>query len=473
MSDCFSKKTLQIATAISSLFIVGSVQATNGYFAHGYGTKSKGLAGAGAAWAQDSMAAATNPAGMARVGSRVDFGAAQFHPDRSVKVSGNPTNPPPDQDGNTLPDTFPLRPGRYKSASKDFLVPHFGYNKMLNPDMSVGVSVYGNGGMNSNYDTFENAAFCTSGFLSGPNAGQTFPVGTQTGLFCNGKSGISLSQLFIAPTFAMNSGNLSWGVSPILAYQVFEAKGIGAFAQFSASPQDLSRNGKSTSTGAGIKIGGIFDVSPSFTVGASYQSKMAMSEFDEYKGLFAEEGDFDIPSTWTVGLNYKVNDSHRVVLDVQQINYSDVASISNPIGNLFNPGCQPQPFDPAGPNGAGPGCFGASSGAGFGWDDMTVIKLGWEFSVASVEDVIWRLGFSHADQPIPDDQVTLNTFAPAVVEDHFTFGFTKAHGNHELTFAGMVAFKNSVEGSHTFDPSQTVEIEMEQFELEASYAIKF
>ena len=47
---------------IISFFIVVTVSfnaaATNGYFAHGYGTKNKGLAGGGVALPQDSMIAA-------------------------------------------------------------------------------------------------------------------------------------------------------------------------------------------------------------------------------------------------------------------------------------------------------------------------------------------------------------------------------------------------------------------------------
>ena len=48
--------------------------ATNGYFAHGYGVKSLGMAGVGYALPQDGLAAATNPAGTALVGDRLDLG---------------------------------------------------------------------------------------------------------------------------------------------------------------------------------------------------------------------------------------------------------------------------------------------------------------------------------------------------------------------------------------------------------------
>jgi len=80
-----------LAIAVSGILAAPAVNATNGYFAHGYSTKEKGLAGAGTAYSQDAMAAANNPAGMAFVGNRMDIGAALFSPSpRSYKVTGQP-----------------------------------------------------------------------------------------------------------------------------------------------------------------------------------------------------------------------------------------------------------------------------------------------------------------------------------------------------------------------------------------------
>ena len=71
------------AAALTTLFPATAL-ATNGYFSHGYGTISKGLAGAGTALSQDSVAAATNPAGMAFVGNRVDGGFEVFPPGGNI-----------------------------------------------------------------------------------------------------------------------------------------------------------------------------------------------------------------------------------------------------------------------------------------------------------------------------------------------------------------------------------------------------
>ncbi len=67
-------KVLVSVCAISAAFAAPTAFATNGYFQHGYGLKAKGMAGVGIALPQDALAAATNPAGMVAVGSRIDFG---------------------------------------------------------------------------------------------------------------------------------------------------------------------------------------------------------------------------------------------------------------------------------------------------------------------------------------------------------------------------------------------------------------
>ena len=62
-----------IATLALAITLVPAAEATNGYFTHGYGTIAKALAGAGVAMPQDTLAAGTNPAGLAFLGKRYDI----------------------------------------------------------------------------------------------------------------------------------------------------------------------------------------------------------------------------------------------------------------------------------------------------------------------------------------------------------------------------------------------------------------
>lgn len=66
------------------LILAAPAFATDGYFSTGYGIKQLGQGGAGVAFPQDSLAAATNPAGMVFVGDRFDLGMTFFRPIRSL-----------------------------------------------------------------------------------------------------------------------------------------------------------------------------------------------------------------------------------------------------------------------------------------------------------------------------------------------------------------------------------------------------
>lgn len=410
-----------VLAALFLLSFVGIAFATNGYFSHGYSIKNKALAGAGVALPLDSLSASMNPAGMVSVGTRLDFGLTLFNPDRQYTVRGAQSPQP----------AFGLTPGTVESDSEWFIIPAFGFNKMLNDRNSLGISIYGNGGMNTDYNE------------------KTFLLSSPTG--------VDLMQLFVTPTYAVKlHPKHAVGISAIFAYQSFEAKGLQAFSLFSKYPSKLTNNGHDESYGYGARIGYLGEILTNLFLGVSYQTKIFMEEFDDYKGLFAEQGDFDIPSNWTIGLAYKVTPALTFAADVQTIYYSEVDSIANPL--------KPAKL-PTNP-------LGSDKGAGFGWDDMTILKLGVQWQ--SSEDWIWRGGFSYGEQPIPDSEVLFNILAPGVIECHATLGVTKKFGDkHELDFALMRAFPKEVKGRNSLDPQQTIELRMDQWEFSLGYSYKF
>jgi long-chain fatty acid transport protein len=119
-------------------------------------------------------------------------------------------------------------------------------------------------------------------------------------------------------------------------------------------------------------------------------------------------------------------------------------------------------------------CLGGPNGAGFGWEDIGIIKLGYQFTAANID---WRVGYSHSDQPIPESETLFNILAPAVTTDHITAGMTMYVGknkNQEFNLAVMHALKESVKGANPFDGGATqIEIEMSQWDVQAGWAWKF
>lgn len=419
------------AFAFMAVFALGvsSTYATNGYFSHGYGLKYKALAGAGVALRLGPLGPATNPAALAGMKKRYDFSLSFFNPNRQYTVTGAPSG---------SPGTFGLSPGTAESDGKLFVIPSLAANWMLGDNSSVGFSIYGNGGMDTNYDN------PTFGFKP---------------------TGVDLSQLFFAPTFAFKAaGRHSFGVTPILAFQRFEANGLKAFGPFSSAPDKLSNNSADPAFGFGARLGYLGEWLGFLSVGASYQTKVKMGEFKDYAGLFAEQGDFDIPASWTVGVALGFEQTGLVV-DVQQMLYSDIKSVGNPLDLRNN--------SPALPNGAPNPNFqplGTDNGWGFGWEDMTVVKGGIYFQTSG--GLTWRAGYSRGEQPIPRSEVLFNILAPGVIEQHLTFGFTKALGGKEIDFAIMRAFSKTVSGGNPLEvpDRQSIELEMDQWEFGVGFS---
>ena len=399
----FTKKCAYTAIPAVALAMSApmTAQATNGYFSHGVGIKSKAMGGVGIAKSYDSLAAGTNPANMVSQGNRFDVGLDRFTPDRKTSITNNGSL------GNVNYDP---------NEDESFLIPEIGYNHMLGDNMAVGVSVYGNGGMNTSYKQ-------------------------AIGLFGTSKAGVNLEQLFIAPTFSMkvNSKN-TFGVSLNIIQQTFSANGLENFdnANQSTAPGFVTNKGDDTSSGYNIRLGWNAEVADGFNIAAMYQSKADMENFESYKGLFAEQGDFDIPSTYGIGINYSPSSAVNVGFDVVKINYSEVAAISNPLGGDTG--------------GVLNNKLGANNGAGFGWQDMTVYKLGASFKVSDSFNVL--AGWNHGDQPIPADQTFFNLLAPGVVEDHYTLGLTwDMADKSQVTFMYMYAPEATVNGSNSISPN--------------------
>jgi long-chain fatty acid transport protein len=447
-------RKLAICAALAAAFAPGLASATDGYYADGWGIKAKGRAGSGTAMATDAMGGANNPASMVFVGNRIDFGADLFSPKRKASRTGS------------SPLLGPID-GSADSDSNYFVIPEFGYNRLINPNMSLGVTVYGNGGMNTDYP---------GGQIPPGTACDSFnPTPGAKNLLCgNGDLGVDFMQLFIAPTLAYKfTPNHAFGISPIIGYQRFEMKGLQAFDNpfFSTSAGNVTNKGHDSAWGYGARIGWFGQLSDTVSVGAAYSTKIYMQKFDKYKGLFAEQGSFDAPENYNVGIAFKATPKLTALVDYRRINYNDIPSVGNPSAGLLNcPGAGLGGTDPS-------ACLGGSNGAGFGWQNVNVYKIGFEYQYSA--ELTLRAGYSHNDNPIKSQDVTFNILAPGVVQDHVALGFThKTKSGAELTMFYMHAFENSVTGPSLFNnfsmglPAGNETIKMYQNSLGIAYGWK-
>ena len=422
MRFTFNKSLLvaSVLLAISSQ----SAFATNGMAPIGLGITQKAMGGAAVATSENTMNAGTNPASLSNVDAGWDIGAEVFMPDRGATITGSG-----------------FSDGSFSGNEKDtFLIPEGGYKRQLNDKNSVGVVVYGNGGMNSSYD-------------------KAIPLFDMSGA---NKAGISLEQLVVAPTWSTKiNENNSVGISLNLAYQRFSATGLQNFdAPFQTTSQgNVTNKGNDASTGVGATIGWQGKLSPTVTAGVAYRSKTNMGKLDKYKGLFAEQGDLDMPAATTAGIAWQATPKTLIAADVQQIEYSKVKAMANDNSTL---------------NGM-PANLGADNGSGFGWKDQTVYKIGVKHQVRP--DFAVLAGYNHAKNPLKSGQTLFNVLAPATVEDHVTLGGEwKLNNKANLTAAYTHAFGKDVNGTGSVPAGfggGEANLNMEQNAVGIAYSVKF
>jgi len=456
------KKHSQLATAIVTLLFTAPLWATNGYFTHGIGTKNKGMAGAGIAMPEDAISVANNPAASLDNADKYDLGIAVFSPLRSYETSESMAN------GQCSPFgcAFTIGPNDIDSSNNYFFLPHMAGAWKINDNSAWSAAFYAKGGMNTTW----NGGFATFDPTGTGSYVGSFPGTYGAGIFGNnGAAGVDLMQAFLDVGYAHSAGeNFTWGVSLIGVMQLFASRGIATFGNYTESvntgsaPDSLSNNGHDTSYGLGAKIGAQWDMSEKWSLAASYTPKIGMSKFKDYSDLFANGGDMDIPADLKAGITFRPNQGLALSFDIENIWYSDVDSIANPFSNLFV-------CPSAGAGGTDTSyCLGGKNGAGFGWEDMTVYKLGVQWG--SGNDWTWRAGFSHGTQPIPETEMVFNILAPGVIEDHATFGFTRQMpSGNEYSMSFMYGFNKKVSGPNALDPSQTITFDMDQWEIEFAF----
>ena len=462
-------RVLAAATALCCSATLPLAHATNGYMPHAFTPIAKGMGGAGeAALPQDALSMVGNPAGPARVDRRLDVSASWFSPRRSYEGAGTGVVNTPMGPGFAFPVGGGANgTGEVNSEKNNFIIPSVGYVHPLTDKSAIGIALFANGGMNTTYS----ASDTTGGVGTMGGATPMFGDG-------NGDAGINLEQMGLSLGYAQDvSDTVSLGASALVGYQRFSAEGLGLFQNFGmVTPGEegkLTDNGTDSAWGYGFQVGGLWDVNPMLTLGASYRTKTYMQKFDKYSGLFANGGEFDVPALGAIGAAIRPHDRLTIALDIQHIWFSDVDSVGN--DNLLAQKCNQMM------GGVDTSyCLGGSNGAGFGWKDTTVFKVGVQYEVD--DRLTLRAGYSKGNQPIEESQLAFNVLAPAVIEEHWSIGGTYALNKRvDLGVWGMYSPEYSITGggnpmtdaSAFWSAGEAPTIKMRQYEVGVHFAWKF
>lgn len=398
------RQSNRILPLIAGLVLAGphAAHATEGYFADGYGTASKGEAGVAYALPTSALSIVANPASASFLGDRADLDADFFAPQRSASFSGN----------------YFGDAGFSGNKIKVFVIPEVGVIYQLPHHLAFGLAIYGNGGLDTNY-------------LSNPYA--------RFGGTSNAT--VDLEQIFVSPTLAWQfAPGQSIGVSFNLVDEFFRDGGIALFSGFSEAPDSFNHQGETSTTGYGARIGYLGQLTPWLSIGASWQSITYTDGFSKYQGLFSNQGNFNVPSTYGAGLAVKPLPGLTTALDVQRIDYRGVHAVGNSFQTLFS-GVP----------------FGANNGPGFGWKNTATVKFGVNEQVTPDWQV--RGGYSYTTQAVPRNQTLLNILCPGVVQNQFTLGatYTSPGGvlpaGLELSAYALYALPQTVKGENSIPSS--------------------
>lgn len=423
------------ALAAGLVLAGGPVLAGNGYFLNGAGANNRALSGAGAALAAEPMAMTVNPAAISRMpgdGWQIGVTFITGFPE----VSAGPFTVP---EGGLPPGAFPLKPGIYEQDADDplqiggvFAVPFGAISWRLDDTSTVGIGVYGNGGLNDSFQASDNPS-C--------------PPGTpQRGLFCSGDVVTNITQTFIAPTYARQL--LPWlhaGASVLLVWQTLEVRGLGLFAPQSRDPDAFTNNGHDNSFGAGLKFGLQAEVTPKLWVGAAYQTRAYMSRFDDYAGLLADQGDFDVPPQIQVGIAWRPFSRWTLLFDYLHIEFTDIPALGN--------------------HQDAPGQFGDDDGPGFGWRDIDAYKFGVIYQAS--RNWTLRFGYSHTSQLLREDELLLSILAAGAFEHHISAGLSYRLGEaFSLDVAATHALEKEIAGPNPLYPDQELKLSNPLYSLD-------
>jgi len=425
---------------IASVVVSTTVYATNGMNMEGYGPVATGMGGASMAYDNGTAAMMNNPAtlGLMPEGNRLDVAFGYLGP--NVKASN-------DSGGSST------------SSANAFFMPAIGWVQKSG-QMSYGIGVFSQGGMGAKYDANSFLAYGSGdevrselgvgrvivpfayqidkdfsvaatvdfvwasldlkmalngmqfGDLVGPRLGGSNTYGTASGSMVDTLVGAS------------TVNNPQCGGVPCLS-------GLN-WARFDFADKSAF-SGAAKGNGFAGKIGGVYRVSDTISLGATYHSKTSLGDLEAtgaklsmnvvgpatmgqaatipVTGKIAIK-DFQWPQTVGAGIAFQATPDLIVVFDYKWINWADVmksfkmtftadAAQADPMAQNFQLG-------------------GQSMDAELyqKWKDQNVIMIGVGYKINP--DWTIRGGINYANNPIPDQY--LNALFPAIEETHVTLG---------------------------------------------------
>jgi hypothetical protein len=233
-----------------------------------------------------------------------------------------------------------------------------------------------------------------------------------------------LQRYVIAPSYSQPLGAVgAVSFSAIFAYQHFA--GLGALpgdrvnSDFALTAPPALRT-SDTSSGAGLRVDYVAPIGKYVSWQFGMQSRINMDPLDNYRGLYAEPGTFDIPASANLGLGYLVAPQLRLDAGVERIMYSQIAP--------FTSSALPSRFL---------ALLSSSVSPEFAWQDLNVYSLAASWHGETWGD--WSIRYSTREQPLPTSALLANALPPPSARN-YELGYARAFGERSsLRFSASYA----------------------------------
>jgi long-chain fatty acid transport protein len=379
VSPLFSKLKSVCLSLIPLFTLIGQAHANNGLNVIGFGAESLGMAGSDLAVAQDSSALNTNPAGLCQLDSNLldlNMALAYIGGIRHSDGLGNDVS----------------------NSNAQALLGSFGYaHRLTNSPVSVGIGLFGQGGMGSTFEELRT------------------PFGTtdeMSALF-------RIARLTPGASWQVNE-KLSVGGSLMITYSDMQQKLFPDTSFLGASLASSFfglRIEDMDAIDTGIKLGLMYKPSDRLTLGLSYTSQVDITldggtlEADmtalglgkvSYKQV--EMSGLNQPQELGIGLAYQYNPKLLLAMELNWIDWS--AAVQQSLLTASDPDNSSAPAN-------------LEQITTLNWRDQYVISLGARYAIEP--KLVLRAGYNYGRNPIPDDNLSplLNTIG----EHHLTLGF--------------------------------------------------
>ena len=240
------------------------------------------------------------------------------------------------------------------------------------------------------------------------------------------------------------------GVSAVFATQSYGVSGLGLQSYNQSLPANLRPTVydpyHETGYGAGVSLALRSEITDGITFDAGFRSRIDMNEFANYRGVYSQPADLDIPARAHLGLAFQAGDKSWLNVSVERVLYSEIGAFAS--NNL-------------------PGRFlsllGDSTSPTFSWDDLTVYSVGWAW--ADNKGTSWQIDFSSRSQPSPSSRILSQAINADLAQNAMTIGYSRrmsmsSRFNVNAAYApAEYAFGGNVLGVTTDQLSQDFELE--------------